>query len=95
MFLVYLGLAWMGGIWLAAFWGGVPAGLWVGGAIFGIGAAILLRKRPGFPLIMACFAALCLGALRFQLAYRFRRRLPIFGRNAFLRLVPIHAGSMP
>jgi competence protein ComEC len=68
MTLVYVGLAWMGGIWLASVWDPVPAGLWGGSAILAGLAAFWLRRRPHVPILFLCLAAICAGGLRYQLA---------------------------
>ena len=73
MTLVYLAIAWIGGIWLAhQLWSlgvigcGTPGWLFWAGAAVAVVAGVLLRRRPQARLA-AAMAALCiLGAARYQ-----------------------------
>jgi competence protein ComEC len=73
MTLVYLAIAWIGGIWLAhQLWSlgvigcGTPGWVFWAGAAVAVAAGVLLRRRPQARLA-AAMAALCiLGAARYQ-----------------------------
>ena len=73
MTLVYLAVAWIGGIWLAhQLWNldvigcGTPDGIFWAGAVAAVVVGVLLRRRPQARLA-AAMATLCiLGAARYQ-----------------------------
>ena len=67
MLLVYLGIAWFFGLWLASvvtldWW------LWLALGVIGLVTAVLLRRRPKFSWGLACVGVLALGGLRYATA---------------------------
>ncbi|MCA9919811.1 MAG: DUF4131 domain-containing protein, partial [Anaerolineales bacterium] len=67
MLLVYLGIAWFLGIWLASIFA-VDWLVWLVAAGFGLATAVLLRKNQSIRWGAACVVALALGALRYGTA---------------------------
>jgi competence protein ComEC len=67
MSVVYLGISWLVGIWLASLFTVQPISWFVGGVLLFLTAVPLRRRRPE-SLLLACCAALCFGAARYALA---------------------------
>ena len=67
MLLVYLGIAWFFGLWLASvvtldWW------LWLALGVIGLVTAVLLRRRQKFSWGLACVGVLALGGMRYATA---------------------------
>lgn len=65
MVIIYLGIGWLSGIWLASLLGLDSATWLILGGLTAV-AAFLLRHDPTLRLLLACVVAFCLGAWRFQ-----------------------------
>lgn len=65
MVIIYLGIGWLSGIWLASLLGLDSATWLILGGLTAV-ATLLLRHDPALRLLLACVVAFCLGAWRFQ-----------------------------
>ncbi len=65
MVIIYLGIGWLSGIWLASLLGLDSATWLILGGLTAV-ATLLLRHDPTLRLLLACVVAFCLGAWRFQ-----------------------------
>ena len=67
MLVVYLGIAWFAGLWLASITA-VPPNFLLAGALFSLTAALLLRRRQNAAVLLACAGVIGLAGFRYHTA---------------------------